>query len=444
MAQRIPDALKGAVTQLPPIESSSFGSHFDSYGRSRIVLIGDGSHGTSEFYRARAAITKRLIEKHGFNLVAIEADWPDARNIDHYVRQHPRRGRGVPIRVFDHFPRWMWRNTEVQEFVDWLRQHNAMLPPQERTSFNGLDLYSMAASTRAVIEYLEWVDPDLARAAKKRYGCLEPWLDDPQEYGRSAFYARSAKCESRVVRMLSELLVNRIALASHPDEDGKEAFVDAEMNARAVRDAERYYRAMFYGDSTSWNLRDEHMFAVLARLLQLRPGAKAVVWAHNSHVGDARASSMGAPPRRELNLGQLCRERFGGGGEVSLLGCGTHAGTVAAADDWDEPMRVMDVRPSRPDSYEAMLHGTGIPSLLLDTRGGGGGLRLKKLEPKLQRFIGVVYRPETEMQSHYMRTTLQEQYDGFVWFDRTSAVHAFETTQPKEPLALGETYPFGM
>ncbi|RYP34169.1 hypothetical protein DL767_004396 [Monosporascus sp. MG133] len=432
MAQKLPDVLKGAVTELPPIESSSFGAHFDSFGASRIVLIGDGSHGTSEFYRARAAITKRLIQEHGFNIVAIEADWPDARTIDRYVRQHPRKDKRVPIRVFDHFPRWMWRNTEVQEFVDWLRERNAKLSPNQRTSFNGLDLYSMGASVKAVIEYLERSDPDLAKVAKKRYGCLEPWLHDPQEYGRSAFYSNSSKCEKGVVQMLKELLANRMELASH-HEDG-ESFVDAEMNARVVRDSERYYRSMFYADHTSWNLRDEHMFTVLSRLLKLRPGSKAVVWAHNSHVGDARGSSMGTR-RGELNLGQLCRENFGD--EVSIIGCGTHTGTVAAADSWDEPMEIMNVRPSRPDSYEGMFHATGIPSFLLNTRG-------LKLEPKLQRFIGVIYRPKTEFYSHYMETTLQKQYDAFVWFDRTSAVHAFETAQPKEPLALGETYPFGM
>lgn len=346
----------------------------------------------------------------------------------------------------------MWRNTEVQEFVDWLRQHNAELPLKERTSFNGLDLYSMGTSTTAVIEYLErvcvlvysslivpsiltdslQVDPDLAKTAKKRYGCLEPWLGDPQEYGRSAFHENSAKCEKGVVQMLTELLANRVELASHPQNG--ESFIDAEMNARVVRDSEKYYRSMFHADNVSWNLRDEHMYSVLSRLLKLQPGSKAVVWAHNSHLGDARASSMGTN-HGELNLGQLCRENYGD--EVSIIGCGTHTGTVAAADGWDEPMRIMDVRPSRPDSYEGMFHKTGIPSFLLDTHG-------LILEPKLQRFIGVIYRPKTEIHSHYMTTTLQEQYDGFVWFNRTSAVHAFETAQPKEPLALGETYPFGM
>ncbi|KAI1769130.1 putative erythromycin esterase [Hypoxylon sp. FL1150] len=436
MAPSLTEALKSAAQQLPPIESNEFGKRFDTFGNSRLVLIGDASHGTSEFYRARAAITKRLIEEHGFTHVAIECDWPDARTIDHYVRQHPNKSRSVPIRVFDHFPRWMWRNAEVQEFIDWLRAHNARLPMRQRASFNGLDLYSMGASTRAVIDYLDRVDPSLAKAARKRYGCLEPWLDDPHEYGRAAFLEDSKKCEPGVIRMLQQLLSKRVELASHPDdeEDG-ESFADAEMNARVVRDGERYYRAMYEGDRTSWNVRDAHMFNTLARLLKLRPGSKAVVWAHNSHVGDARGSSVGAR-RGELNLGQLCRENFPG--EVSVIGCGTHTGTVAAADEWGDTMRVMDVVPSRPDSYERAMHDTGIPSFLVDLR------RMQPTEAMLQRFIGVIYRPDTERWSHYIKTVLTEQYDAFVWFDRTTAVDAFETAQPKEALSKGETYPFGV
>ncbi|OTA53317.1 putative erythromycin esterase [Hypoxylon sp. EC38] len=432
MTSGLPELLKSAAQQLPPIDSQEFGAKFDVFGKSRLVLIGDGSHGTSEFYRARAAITKRLIEEHGFTHVAIEADWPDARSIDHYVRQHPRRSKDVPIRVFDHFPRWMWRNSEVQEFVDWLREHNADLPMNQRTSFNGLDLYSMGASIRAVIEYLDRVDPTLAKAARKRYGCLEPWLDDPHEYGRKSFLEGSAKCEPGVIKMLQELLAHRIELASHP-EDG-ESFLDAEMNARVVRDSEKYYRSMFHGDKTSWNIRDTHMFDILSRLLKLKPGSKAIVWAHNSHLGDARGSSMGTE-RGEINLGQLCRENFPG--EVSIIGCGTHTGTVAAADEWDEPMQIMNVVPSRPDSYERVMHDTGIPSFMVDLRG-------LKTEPMLQRFIGVIYRPATERWSHYIKTILTKQYDVFVWFDRTNAVNAFETAQPKEALSRGETYPFGV
>ncbi|KAI1640847.1 putative erythromycin esterase [Biscogniauxia mediterranea] len=431
MSQDLERFFRGAAKQLPAIESSSFGTNFDAFGSSRLVLIGDGSHGTSEFYRARAEITKRLIKEHGFNIVAIEGEWPDARSIDHYTRLHPSRSKTVPIRVFDHFPRWMWRNTEVQDFVDWLREHNAALPMDQRTSFNGLDVYSISSSKNAVVDYLERVDPSLAKRARKQYACLDPWLDDPAEYGRASFYSGTAPCEPGVAKVLQQLLKNRARLMSH-HENG-EAFMDAEMNARVVRDAEEYYRAIFHGDRTSWNLRDTHMFNALTRLLELRPGSKAVIWAHNSHVGDGR-SSAGAH-RGEINLGQLCREKFPG--EVSIIGCGTHTGTVAAADEWDNPMKVMDVKPSHTDSYERAMHNTEIPSFMVDLRGA-------HTEPKLQRFIGVVYRPRTERWSHYTQTVLSGQYDAFVWFDDSTAVHAFETAQPREPLSKGETYPFGV
>ncbi|KAI1131857.1 erythromycin esterase [Nemania abortiva] len=448
MAQDLRSAVKKAARELPDINDSSF-------------ECPQNSHGTSEFYRARAAITKRLISEHGFNAVCIEGDWPDARVIDHYTRLHPRPSPSSSsssdvhsMRVFDHFPRWMWRNTETQEFVDWLREHNASLPMHRRASFNGLDLYSMGASMRAVVEYLDRVDPALAKAARRRYGRLEPWLDDPSEYGLATMRSSSASCEASVVRMLQDLLSARLGLAMRPG--NKESFLDAEMNARVVRDAEAYYRALYRADRSSWNLRDTHMFATLSRLLKLRPGSKAVVWAHNSHVGDARGS-VSASRRREVNLGQLCREGFPGAGEVSIVGCGTHAGTVAAADEWDGEMRVIPVTPSRADSYERVFHDVGIPSFFVplsslcgsnnedennkDERGGGNEATAPRL---LQRFIGVVYRPDTERQSHYVECVLPRQYDAFVWFDRSQALEPFETAQPKEPLAMGETYPFGL
>ncbi|KAI8950613.1 hypothetical protein F4801DRAFT_602174 [Xylaria longipes] len=441
MSRDLRNIIRDAAKELPNINDSSFGSYFDQFGSSRIVLIGDGSHGTSEFYRARAAITKRLISEHGFNTVCLECDWPDARTIDHYTRLHPRRSSADvhSLRIFDHFPRWMWRNTETQDFVDWLREHNAGLPMHKRTSFNGLDVYSMGASMRAVIDYLDRVDPDLAKIARCRYGCLEPWLDDPAEYGRATILPSSTTCESGVIKMLQDLLSRRLELATHP-ENG-ESFQDAEMNARVVRDAEAYYRALFHADRSSWDLRDTHMHTVLARLLKLRAGSKAVVWAHNSHVGDARGSLSGGG-RREINLGQLCRESFGAGA-VSILGCGTHAGTVAAAHDWDGEMEVRAVKPSRGDSYERVLHSVGVPLFLLDIR-GNPRLRAADDTPLLQRFVGVVYRPDTERASHYVRCVLSRQYDAFVWFDETEALHPFETAQPKEPLAKGETYPFGL
>lgn len=282
----------------------------------------------------------------------------------------------------------------------------------------------------------------LAILAKQRYGCLEPWFNNPKAYGASALAARSTMCEQGVVEILRQLLASRIQLAS-AQEDG-ESFMDAEMNARVVCASERYFRSMFAASYISWNMRDEHMFDVLSRLLKLRPGSKAVVWAHNSHLGDAR-HSIPATINGRLNLGQLCRQKFNG--EVSIIGCGTHTGTVAAADSWGQPMKIMDVRPSRPDSYEGLFHATGIPSFLLDTRGLTSQPQFQRFlakEPLLQRLIGVSYWPNQERQTHYVHATLSKQYDGFVWFDRTSAVHAFETAQPREPLALGETYPFGM
>lgn len=333
----------------------------------------------------------------------------------------------------------MWRNTEVQSFVHWLRRHNVSLAPEKRTSFAGLDLYSLGTSMRQVQDYLSRHDPDAAALAKKRYSCLERWTDDPALYGRHAFIKSAAPCEQGVVAMLRDLLQKRLALMA---QDDGEDFFDAEMNARLVRDAEEYYRAMYYGSDASWNLRDSHFFSTLLRLLQNREGARAVVWAHNSHVGDARFTGMGES-RNELNLGQLCKEQFGA--SCSIIGCGSHAGTVAAAHGWDDPMEVMDVNPSRPDSYEWLMHETGLPSFMLDLREGklNEDLRAELLKKRLQRFIGVMYRPDTERWSHYSQAILPRQFDCYVWFDETEAVHAFERAQPDEPPSAGETYPFG-
>ncbi|KAL1626223.1 hypothetical protein SLS54_003058 [Diplodia seriata] len=422
------------------------------------------SHGTSEFYRARAAITQHLITHHGFNVVAIEADWPDAKAVDRYVRHSPSKSTTPSIKnkgVFDHFPRWMWRNTEVQSFAHWLRRHNAALPPEQRVRFAGLDLYSMGASIRLVQDYLDrHADPQTAALARRRYACLEPWTDDPAAYGRNAFLAGggAAPCEKGVVHMLRDMLKNRLdMLAAARDDDGEDDFFDAEMNARLVRDAEEYYRAMFYGGGdASWNLRDSHFFGTLARLLQHEqqhrqkqrrksggPPAKAIVWAHNSHVGDARFTAMGES-RNQLNLGQLCKERWGAG--CSIVGCGTHAGTVAAAHEWDGPMEVVAVRPSRGDSYERLMHDAGVPSFMLDLREGVMDRELRKelMKERLERFIGVIYWPDTERWSHYSKAVLPRQMDCLVWFDWTEAVHAFETAQPDEQPSAGETYPFGL
>jgi erythromycin esterase-like protein len=413
-------------------EDDAFADAFERFGGRRVVLLGEASHGTSEFYRARAAITRRLIEKHGFDIVAVEADWPDALAIDRHVRQRPTPAETKP--VFRRFPTWMWRNTDVDAFVGWLYERNAGLAADRRAAFYGLDIYSLSDSIEAVLGYLDRTDPEAAKAARERYGCLTPWQQDPAVYGRAVLSRGYRACEPAVVATLTDLLAKRLDHAAKDDE----RFFDAVQNARLVAAAERYYRIMYYGGAESWNLRDRHMFDTLERLLEHRgPASKAVVWAHNSHIGDARFTDMGRV-RDELNLGQLCRERFGD--EAALIGFGTDSGTVAAASDWDEPMQVMTVRPSRPDSVERQFHDAALERavLMLDHN---ADLQRRLGEERLERFIGVIYRPDTELQSHYAAVELARQFDAYVWFDRTTAVQPLPAE--RRP-GLPETWPFGL
>ena len=430
----LPRLIADAAEPLPDLDDSDFGKMFDRFADARIVLLGEASHGTSEFYRARAAITRRLIEEHGFTIVAVEADWPDAASIDRYVRHRPTRGDAEP--AFQRFPTWMWRNKDVEAFTGWLREHNAGLEPGRRAGFYGLDLYNLNGSIRAVIDYLDRVDPQAAAIARERYGCLTPWRNDPATYGRMALNEGFARCEEGVVRQLRDLFAKRREYAARDGED----FLDATQNARLVAGAEAYYRVMYYGAAASWNLRDTHMFETLELLLQAKgPDAKAVVWAHNSHIGDARFTEMGSA-RDELNIGQLCREHFGVA--ACLIGFGTHGGTVAAATDWDGPMEVKSINPSRPGSYERQCHDSGVPRFLLDLREGEHkAVREALMEPRLERFIGVIYRPETERLSHYSGAVLPRQLDAWVWFDETNAVTPLPTRQIK---GAEETYPFGL
>jgi protein-L-isoaspartate(D-aspartate) O-methyltransferase len=409
----LPALIREAAVALPEIGSPAFSRHFDGMAaHARVVLLGEASHGTSEFYRARHAITQRLIEHHGFSIVAVEADWPDAASIDRLVRQRPALHAAEP--PFQRFPTWMWRNTEMAAFVEWLSAWNAARAPQQRAAFYGLDLYNLSASIRAVLDYLDRVDPEAAQVARQRYGCLTPWSRDPAAYGRMALGSGYAACEEAVVRMLADLQAREL---SYTAKDG-EAFLDAAANARLVKNAEAYYRAMYYGGAESWNLRDTHMFDTLEAILRARgTGAKAVVWAHNSHIGDAAHTEMGLV-RDEINLGQLCRERFGR--EAVLIGFGTHAGEVACASDWDGPMEVKSVVPSRAGSYERLSHDAGLPCFLLDLR--GGAVREPLLAARLERFIGVIYRPESERWSHYAECSLPQQFDAWLWFDETTPV----------------------
>ncbi|MGO8908012.1 MAG: protein-L-isoaspartate(D-aspartate) O-methyltransferase, partial [Bradyrhizobium sp.] len=351
--------LADAAESFPSIEKADLNPLMERIGSARIVLLGEATHGTSEFYRMRERITRELIIEKGFRFVAIEADWPDAARVDHYVRhlQYPPS----EWTAFARFPTWMWRNTEVRDFVSWLRKHNGTVEKNERVAFHGLDLYSLYDSIRSVLNYLDEVDPESARVARERYGCLTPWQRDPATYGHAALTGSYPTCEPDVVRTLADLQAKRRAYAEH---DG-ERFLDAEQNARLVANAERYYRIMYYGSRASWNLRDNHMFETLKNLLAFHgPDSKAVVWAHNSHVGNAGATEMAA--RGEYNIGQLCRREFGD--QAYLVGFGTHSGTVAAASEWDGPMEIKNIRPSLQGSYEQLCHATGHARFMLGLR----------------------------------------------------------------------------
>ncbi|SHK04226.1 Erythromycin esterase homolog [Roseomonas rosea] len=424
-----------AAEPLPAPEEPGFGAFFDRFAGARVVLLGECSHGTAEFYRARAAITRRLIEAHGFTIVAVEADWPDAAAIDRQLRGRPPEPDGEA--PFRRFPTWMWRNTDVAAFLGWLRGWNTGREPGAQAGFYGLDLYNLSASVEAVLRYLDRVDPEAAAVARERYGCLMPWMDEPQDYGRMALSRGYAPCEEGAVETLRDLLEKRRDYAGA----GGESYLDAAASARLVKNAEEYYRLMYYGGARSWNLRDTHMFETLCALLEAKgPQSRAVVWAHNSHIGDASRTDMGRE-RGELNIGQLCRERFGQ--DAALIGFGTHTGTVACATDWDEPMQVKRVNPSRPDSYEWLAHESGLGRFLLDLREGRlpPALREALMEERLERFIGVIYRPETERWSHYSACTLPEQFDAYVWFDETTAVTPLPGPEEAGP---EETFPTGL
>jgi protein-L-isoaspartate(D-aspartate) O-methyltransferase len=426
--------VREAAEPLADIERDALDAILDRIGDARVVLLGEATHGTSEFYRMRARLTRELILHRGFTVVAVEADWPDAARIDHHVRHGA--GPPAPGTGFTRFPTWMWRNREVAEFVEWLRAHNGAVEALERrVSFHGLDLYSLYTSIDTVLRYLDDVDPDAARVARVRYGCLTPWQGDPAAYGRAVMTRGYRDCEAQVVAMLRDLLDQRLA---YQHRDG-ERFLDALQNARVVANAERYYRAMYYGSRDSWNLRDQHMFETLQVVLAFRgPETKAVVWEHNSHVGNAAATEMGV--RGELNVGQLARTTFGDA--AYLVGFGTDHGTVAAATDWDGPMEVKQVRPAHPDSYERLCHDAAVGAFLLPLRHPRRrDVREELTSPRLERAIGVVYRPETELASHYFQAVLPVQFDEYVWFDETRAVTPLGHVEAR---GAPETYPFGL
>ncbi len=430
--QTLAQKVAAACDPFDEIESAPLDRLLARIGDSKVVLLGEATHGTSEFYRMRERITRELIQKRGFRFVAIEGDWPDAARIDHYVRhlEYPPS----EWTAFARFPTWMWRNNEVRAFVDWLRSHNALKKPGARAAFHGLDLYSLYDSIRAVLKYLDDVDPQTARVARERYGCLTPWQSDPATYGHAALTGTYHNCEPAVTEVLTDLMKKRNAYA---ERDG-ERFMDAMQNARLITNAERYYRIMYYGSRASWNLRDTHMFETLKTLFGFYgPDSKAVVWAHNSHIGDAAATEMHS--RGEHNLGHLCRREYGD--KAYLIGFGTHGGQVAAASDWDGPMEVKAIVPSLADSYEHVCHETEIPSFLLNLRQAAPDLAQALRMPRLERAIGVIYRPQTERASHYFQAVLPDQFDEYIWFNQTGPVAPFETHELED---MPDTYPFGL
>ena len=446
MSRPVVDAIRHAATWF---ESSpeGFGPLLESIGDARLVLIGEASHGTHEFYRTRSELTKALIVKKGFNFVAVEADWPDAYRANRWVRhQSADPDAETALDDFKRFPRWMWRNRDVVDFLGWLRSHNARKSAESRVGFYGLDLYSLHASIDAVLTYLRKVDPPAADRARYRYSCFEHFGEDSQAYGYAATFGLSRPCEDDVVAQLLDL---RRRAADYMARDGHVAadeYFFAEQNARLVRNAEEYYRAMFGARVESWNLRDTHMMetleALLAHVAQGTGEARAVVWAHNSHLGDARATEMGETG--ELSLGQLVREAYGE--RSRLIGFTTHAGTVTAASNWDEPAQRQRVRPSLAGSYERLFHDVGVPQFLLrfDDRETSDAL----MAPRLERAIGVIYRPDAERVSHYFRARLPKQFDAVMHIDETHALEPLEkwpaAADAEAAADLPETFPSGV
>ena len=423
-------------------EPDGFGPLLDSIGSARLVLIGEATHGTHEFYRTRAELTKALIVRKGFNVVAVEADWPDAYRANRWV-QHAGADRDAAAALddFRRFPRWMWRNRDVVEFLHWLHTHNASQPASGRTGFYGLDLYSLHASMDAVLGYLRKVDPAAAERARYRYGCFQVFGEDAQSYGYAASVGLSKSCEDDVVAQLVELRRRAGEYASRDGRIAADEYFFAEQNARLVRNAEEYYRAMFGGRVESWNLRDTHMMETLDALLEhvqnTSGDARAVVWAHNSHLGDARATQMGEIG--ELNLGQLVREAHGD--NARLIGFTTHTGTVTAASDWDGPAARKRVRPSLPGSYERLFHDAGVSQFLLLLRENNTREALET--SRLERAIGVIYRPDTERVNHYFRARLTDQFDAVLHIDETHALEPLERWSVDE-IDLPETYPHAL
>lgn len=413
-------------------------------GDARFVLIGEATHGTHEFYEERARITQRLIREKGFTAVAVEADWPDAYRVNRYVRGEGQdTSANEALSGFERFPAWMWRNTDVASFVDWLRGHNMGLQTGPKVGFYGLDLYSLFTSVREVLNYLDQVDPAGAQDARRRYACFDHYDEDSQHYGYATGVGLSESCQQGVLTQLQELQQRAADYMGADGTSPEDAFFYAQQNARLVKNAEEYYRTMFRGRVSSWNLRDSHMAETLDALNQhlSKDGApaKIVVWEHNSHIGDARATYMGN--LGEWNVGELARKAYPG--ETCLIGFSTYDGHVTAASEWDGPAERKRVRPGMPGSYEELLHAVGRERFYLNLRDDSPARRLL-LERRLERAIGVLYLPRTERQSHYFDAQMAQQFDAIIHIDRTEALTPLDATSGWHSGEPPETYPEGI
>jgi erythromycin esterase-like protein len=426
--------------------SEDYDTLLELIGDARFVLIGEASHGTHEFYEERARITQRLIAEKDFAGVAVEADWPDAHRVDRYVRGHSLDADGEEaLAGFKRFPTWMWRNTEVVNFIEWLRGYNdALLPEARRIGFYGLDLYSMFTSIDEVLRYLAKVDPAAAQVARARYACFDHYNGNSQRYGYATGVGKSASCADDVVKQLLELNTHGAGYIQRGGLAAQDALFQAKQNARLIVNAEHYYRTMFGNRIASWNLRDRHMAETLDALAQHLPKsengrpAKIVVWEHNSHVGDARATEVGQSG--EWTVGQLARERYGN--DTVLIGMTTYRGTVTAASDWGAVAERKTVLPALPGSYEALFRHTGLGRFMLPLRGNADALQALS-QQRLERAIGVIYRPEAERQSHYFHACLPRQFDAVLHFDKTRAVEPMELTGPWRRGDAPATFPVG-
>lgn len=420
---------------------------FDQIGDARFVLIGEASHGTHEFYQERACITQRLIEEKNFTSVVVEADWPDAYRVNRYVRhQGHDRDAFDALDDFKRFPRWMWRNEVVRDFVEWLRIHNKHAA--QRTGFYGMDIYSLHRSMQAVIDYLNQVDPKAALRAKARYSCFDNFGTEPQQYGMATEYGVTEPCEDAVIAQLQELQSKQQELAGQYGLLAEDAHFYAQQNARLAVNAEKYYRAMFRGRDNSWNLRDTHMVDTITSLFEHQQHqaqahgsepAKIVVWAHNSHLGDARATEVGQ--RGQINVGQLMRERYPA--QTFIIGFSTYQGEVLAASDWDGAGYSKKLKYALSDSHEDLLNQLGLQKFWLNLQADAAQVPILQ-EQRLERYIGVIYAPTNERWSHYLDTRLDQQYDALIYLDKTHAVKAldkYSTIEYEEDLP--ETYPSG-